>query len=258
MRNLVLISLFFIGNFIFAQNFTAQVVDSKKNAIPFATVQFGEHSGVITNEEGYFNILLSEVKSDGLTFSCMGFSSKTISVETIITNNNIVVLDEFINELGKVYLSSTTPNADVIIQKVNNNLVNNYQHQNQSYNFFSRNTNYVEFDNLNFDVTKASGMRKKQHIDVNASLDSLTQSIKNSNTVYFQDILGDLMVEDKENAKLNVQKVTSLLDMNNNFSLENVQERAQHLILKYLDTTKTYKLKTSIIMALYRQCRAEH
>ncbi|MCK0179326.1 DUF5686 and carboxypeptidase regulatory-like domain-containing protein [Flavobacteriaceae bacterium S0862] len=247
MKTYLLIFTFLISGVTLSQSLTAKVVDSNNNPIPFATVQTDENSGVITNEEGFFTINLEDVSSNEIIFSCLGFSSKTVSIKAIQDNNNLVVLEEFIDELGKVFLSTTTPDADNIIQKVNNNLAKNYKNEKQTFNFFHRNTAYANFDRFEAKVTKASGMRKKQHEGVNSSLDSLTKTIVNSNTMYFQDYLGDLMVENRKEAKLNIHKATSLVDNSKNFSLDNVQTKAQDLILKYLDTTLTYKLKTGLI-----------
>lgn len=247
MKTYLSIFAFLAVNLIFSQSLTAKIVDINSNPIPFATVQTGENTGVITNEEGFFTIYLEDVSSNELSFSCLGFASRTVSIDHIKSSDNIIVLEEFIDELGKVFLSNTTPNALEIIEKVNLNLTKNYNNKNQNYNFFHRNTAYADFDRFEAKVTKASGMRKKQHEGVNKSLDSLTQNIINSNTVYFQDYLGDLMVENRKVAKLNVYKATSLVDKSKNFSLDNVQSKAQDLILKYLDTTLTYKLKTGII-----------
>ncbi len=247
MKTYLLIFGFLITNFTFSQSLTAKVVDLNDNPIPFATVQTAENSGVITNEEGFFTINLEDVSSDSITFSCLGFASQTISIDDIKKNNNIVILEEFIDELSKVFLSNTTPDADDIIQKVNNNISKNYKHDNQTVQFFHRNTAYADFDRFEAKVTKASGMRRKQHEGVNKSLDSLTRNIINNSTVYFQDYLGDLMIKNRKEAKLDVKKATSLVDNSKNFSLDNVQTKAQDLILKYLDTTLTYKLKTGII-----------
>jgi hypothetical protein len=238
---------FLTVNLIIGQSLTAKVIDANNNPIPFATVQTDENSGVITNEEGYFTINLEDVATKEIIFSCMGFESRTISIDEIKNNNNLIVLEEFIDELNKVFLSTTIPDADEIIQKVNNNLSKNYSNENITYNFFHRNTAYADFDRFEAKITKASGMRKRQHKGVNKSLDSLTSAIVNNNTVYFQDYLGDLMVKNKKEAKLNIHKATSLIDNSKNFSLDNVQTKAQDIILKYLDTTLTYKLKTGII-----------
>ena len=247
MQTYLSIFIFLITTVLFGQSLTAKVVDSNNNPIPFATVQTDENSGVITNEEGFFTIDLKDVASNEITFSCLGFASRSISIEAIKNNNNIIVLEEFIDELSKVFLSNSKPNVDDIIQKVNNNLAKNYKHDNQTVQFFHRNTAYADFDRFEAKVTKASGMRKKQHEGVNKSLDSLTRTIVNSNTMYFQDYLGDLMIKNRKEAKLNIHKATSLVDNSKNFSLDNVQTKAQGIILKYLDTTLTYKLKTGLI-----------
>ncbi|WP_347926004.1 carboxypeptidase-like regulatory domain-containing protein [Pontimicrobium sp. SW4] len=243
---LSIIAVLFV-NLIIAQSLTAKVIDANNNPIPFATVQTAENSGVITNEEGVFTINLEDVTSNEITFSCLGFASRTISIESIKNNGNTIVLEEYIDELGKVFLSTTTPNADDIIQKVNNNLSKNYSNENQTIQFFHRNTAYADFDRFEAKITKASGMRRKQHQGFNKSLDSLTKTIVNSNTMYFQDYLGDLMIKNRKEAKLKIHKATSLVDNSKNFSLDNVQTKAQDLILRYLDTTLTYKLKTGII-----------
>lgn len=247
MKTFLSIIAILMVNLIIGQSLTAKVIDNNNNPIPFATVQTGENSGVITNEEGFFTINLEDTITNELKLSCMGFSSLTISIDDIKANDYIIVLSEFIDELGKVFLSTTTPDANAIMRKVNNNLIKNYNNENQTYAFFHRNTAYADFDRFEAKVTKASGMRRKQHEGVNRSLDSLTQNIVNNSTVYFQDYLGDLMIENRKEAKINIQKATSLVDNSKNFSLDNVQVKAQDLILKYLDTTLTYKLKTGLI-----------
>lgn len=247
MKTYLLIFTFLISGVVFSQSLTAKVVDINNNPIPFATVQTGENTGVITNEEGFFTINLEDVSTNSIIFSCLGFTSKIVLIDDISKNNNIVVLEEFIDELSKVFLSNATPDANEIILKVNNNLAKNYKHDNQTVQFFHRNTAYADFDRFEAKVTKASGMKKRQHEGVNKSLDSLTRAIVNSNTIYFQDYLGNLMIKNTKETKLDVKKATSLVDNSKNFSLDNVQSKAQDLILKYLDTTLTYKLKTGII-----------
>ena len=241
------LTIILFTNYIVAQNLTAKVVDVSNSPIAFATVQTSENTGVITNEEGYFTININDASNGELTFSCLGFTTTTIKIEDIVNSNYVIQLEEFIRELNQVYLSNTTPDAYQIIRQVNQNLDKNYQDENVNYNFFQRKTAYADFDRFEVKINKASGLRKRQLEGVNKSIDSLTQSIISSNTVYFQDYLGDLMIENKKEAKLKVHKATSLVDNKNNFSLDNVQSKAQHLILKYLDTTMTYKLKTGII-----------
>src|SRR5690606_12373765 len=60
------------------------------------------------------------------------------------------------------------------------------------------------------------------------------------------DFKGALYTQTKDSSKLIVNKATKLLDYNKDFSIDNVQERAKNILLRYLDTTKTYKVKTGL------------
>ena len=116
-----------------------------------------------------------------------------------------------------------------------------------AYRLFYRGTEYNKFKTLKFEIDKASGFKKRELAGVNLSLDSLTSAIKNSQSIDFTDYLADLMILDKENAKLDVIKATKLIDTKNSVSVDKIQDKAQRIFLTYLDTTKTYKLKTGLI-----------
>lgn len=231
---------------LFGQSFTARIVDSNNNPIPFATVLTGENSGVISNEEGYFTVYLEDLSAKELEISCLGFTSTKTTIDSIKQANNIIVLKEHINQLDQVYLSNSKPDADAIIAMVNKHLSDNYVNENIKYKIFSRSTSHMDFNKLEFKVTKASGIRKRNLSGVNSGLDSLTNAIANSQSVYFKEYLADLNVWNKENAKLEVIKATQLIDQSKTVSSDEIEEKAQRLILKYLDTTKTYKLKSGL------------
>lgn len=229
-----------------AQSFTAKVIDINNNPIPYATIQTTENSGVITNEEGSFTINIDDESIDSISISSLGYTTKTISLDDIISSSYIITLEEYIDVLDQVYVSNTTPNAEDIIAKTNSNLSINYKNEEIKYNLFFRNSSYVNFNTLEFEIEKVSGIRKKNLIEANKSLQDLTNSIKSSDAVHYRDFVADLHILDKENSKLNVLKATSLLDKKRSFSIEDIQEKVQNLFLKYLDTTKTYKIKSGM------------
>lgn len=240
-----LISICFTLNCL-AQQLTAKVVDANNNPIPFATIQTGEQSGVITNEEGVFTINYDQDSSVKIKISSLGFTSVSLSIDEINNKNNIIILDEYIEELQQVYVSNIKPDANLIIQKVNEHLSKNYKYKNKSYNLFFRNTSLVDFNTLEFEIDKVSGQRRKELTDANNALKTLTNSIQTSEAVFYRDYIANLHVQDKDNKKLDVLKGTTLLDKNRSFSIDAVQEKAQNLILQYLDTTYTYKLKSGL------------
>lgn len=230
---------------LFAQQFSAKIIDAKtQESIPFATIQNSDTSGVISNEDGIFNINLNGAKT--LSFSCMGYESESITVETIKNNNYIVSLKEAVNQLGTVYLNQSKPHTDSIIARALANIPKNYKFNLHKYNLFYRQKNGFNFKKLNFDIDKATGYRKKALQDANNSLDSLSRVITDSKSVHFIDLLGDLSVRTKDTSKLEITKATMLLDKKNNFSVEGVQKKAQAIVFKYLNKEATYKVKTGL------------
>jgi hypothetical protein len=96
-------------------------------------------------------------------------------------------------------------------------------------------------------VSRASDVSREALRKTNLELDSLANALIKNRTMHFRDYLGYLYHRDEKNSKLQVEKATSLLDSRKDFSLENIQEKAQGIVLQYLDTTLSYKLKTGII-----------
>ncbi len=247
MRHLIsLLFIVLVSISVFSQNITVKLIDANtKKPIPYANIKTGVYSGVISNEEGYFT--LHDIQNDSqITISCLGYKNRTLSIQDIKSLNFIISLEESINELNTVYISAEKPNADDIVSKARQNLAKNYDSKLYKHKVFSRETTYMDFTTLNFDIEKTSHV-KKQHLEsANKSLDSLLKAIINSKTKHFKDFKADLYIDDSLKTKLVVQKATELIDQKNNLSIEEVQKRAQNVILKYLDTTLTYKLKTGL------------
>nr|WP_321235423.1 carboxypeptidase-like regulatory domain-containing protein [uncultured Psychroserpens sp.] len=246
-RYLSLSILFVFTCFLNAQELTATIIDKSTNTpVPFVAVQTAEFKGVISNEEGVFIIDLQDVDSNTIELTCMGYQALTLSIEAIKATNYIIQLTPAINELNTVYLTNTRPHVDSIIAKVKQNLKANYKVDSLSYSFFYRETNHIDFENLNLKVKKASHFKKRQLVDANESLNKMGNEIKNGNFVHFTDYSGNLHVINNERKKLDVEKATTIINSNKNISLDNIQEKAQNIVLRYLDTTKTYKLKTGL------------
>lgn len=231
----------------FSQNITAKLVDkNSKKPIQYATIKTGAYSGVISNEEGYFTITSNNDMLKTVVISCLGYQTKTVSIQDIKSLNFLIELDEAINELNEVYLSNKTPNADAIIAKVRANISKNYSNELNTYNIFHRNTESVDFKSLEFEIEKASHVKKQSIEAANTELNSLSKKVRESDMIEFTDFKGEIYNLNKDSSKLVVNKVTKLMDYKNDFSVEEIQEKAQSIMLTYLDTTKTYKLKTGI------------
>lgn len=246
-KSILGVTLFLFAISVNAQSFSAKIIDkSTKLPVPYAAVQTAQYKGVITNEEGVFNIDLENNSISQVTISSLGYKKDIFKIQQIKNNNYIIELEPSINELNTVYLSSSKPNADSIIARVVRNLSKNYKTEYIQHKLFYRETSYIDFDNLDFEIIKTSHVKKKQLLNANISLKAMTNTIMSSKFVHFTDFIGELNVMNKDSSKLRVEKATKIINSKKDFSLENIQERAQSVVLKYLDTTLTYKLKTGL------------
>ncbi|WP_431134349.1 carboxypeptidase-like regulatory domain-containing protein [Psychroserpens mesophilus] len=246
----VIYQLFFFLIFITtaqAQDLTVTVIDADtKEPIPFVAIQTAQYKGVMSNDEGVFVINIEDVSDNQISLSCLGYNPLTIPLEDIKNSNFIIRLKSAVNELDTVYLSNSRPNVNSIISNVNKNLKLNYKSDSLSYQLFFRETVYVDFEKLELEVNKASHFKKKQLEDVNTQLANMGTEVQNSNIVYFKDFSGDLHVLDNANKKIKVDKATQIINSKKDFSIDNIQKEGQRIILKYLDTTKTFKLKSGL------------
>ena len=241
--------LFFIFTLsVNAQNFTSNILDKDtKHPVPYAAIQTGEHEGVISNEEGLFNIDLNNNTVQQVTISCLGYKTQVFTIKSIIDSNYTIELEPSINELNTVYLSTTRPNADSIIARTIRHLKENHQTDAiKNHKLFHRETTAMDFKKLDFEIKKASHVKRKQLAGVNSELEMMTNEVMSSNLVHFTDFMGALSSSDKLGYKLEVEKATQIINSKKDFSMDNVQEKAQNIVLKYLDTTLTYKLKTGL------------
>lgn len=230
----------------FSQSVTARLIDkSTKNPIPYATIKTGEYSGIISNEEGYFTLNDND-DFKTVTMSCLGYQSITLSIQDIKNLNYLIELEEAINQLNEVFISNKKPNADSIIAKVKANIPANYAVDLYKYNVFRRSTGYVNFKSLEFEIEKASHFSKQNLKSANEEMNLLIKKIKESDMKEFTDFKAEFYSLNKDSSRIVVSDATKLLDAKNNFSIDEIQENAQKIILTYLDTTKTYKLKTGI------------
>jgi len=232
---------------IMAQTYTGRVVDARNGEpIPFATLQYGPYAGVITNEEGDYRFTVPE-GTTSVDVSCMGYQACHLALDSLPGSGSRIALGEAVVALDGVFLSNRVPDAGEIMSRVRANLNRNYPGGFRGYKIFSRKTEYVNFDELSFAISGASEVSGSQVRETNEELDSLSRAITSSNTINFEDFLGDLYVGDGDSMKLQVARATSLLDAGKDFSVENIQQKAQNITLQYLDSSQTYKLKTGIL-----------
>ncbi len=232
---------------IFSQQIKGQIIDAKTNEpIAFATIQFADDNGVVSNMEGFFNLSSDDLTPETLlTISFMGYQTQTLTITNLQNQNNLVKLNEAVNQLNTVYITNKLPSVDSIMARVNRNASKNYHFSNIKQKLFTRETGYFKANNLEVDIEKSSGFNKKQLEASNKQFRELTnQIVNNPPTQTFTDILLDLYLKPDFSSKIEVIKATKLKDRKNSLSLETIQSRVTNIVLQHLDTSKTYKVKS--------------
>lgn len=231
----------------FSQHIKGQIIDTKTNEpIAFATVQYNDNNGVVSNMEGFFNI-----PSDGLnpetilSVSFMGYETQRMTIQSLKNQDHLIKLKEAVNQLNTVYLTNKGASVDSIMARVHKKLDVNYRFSDVHYTLFTRKTTYFKAHDLKINIEKSSGFNKKQLEASNKQFDELTNRIVNNPpTQMFTDVLSDLYLKPDFKAKMEVKKATKLKDHKNNLTLETIQSKVSAIVLEHLDTTKTYKVKT--------------
>lgn len=232
-----------------AQETSGRVMDAKtKEPIPFVTVQYGKNDGVITNMEGYFSFFnASADPQTRVTISAMGYRAVQLTVAEIIQRPTIALV-EAVNQLETVYVSNKLINVDTLMARVRRNLPKNYNDAPAKLETFTRESAFFDPANVKVAVEKSTHFSKNQLAASNAELAALERQIINRPPAEaYTDIWSDLYTNGNKNCKLEIHKATKLMDIHNRTSFEDIQEKATRVMLKHLDTTKTYKLKTGLI-----------
>jgi len=174
MKKLIIFLLFAVN--LNAQLSTVKILDSVSFApIPFATVYFSNSSGIISDENGYFELIKNELADvDSLFVSSLGYKKVSVSLNQF--NDSIVFLSPKPIELDNVILTNRKLSSKEIIEKVKAAITINYQTDFSENKIFYR----KEYNSIieNFEINKF-----KSSIDNldDLLIDSLLLNLPNEN-----------------------------------------------------------------------------
>lgn len=223
------------------QTISAQLLDSTKlDPIPYASIQFNQNSGVISNENGFFTLIINKniTPEDSLTISCLGFNEYKFPVSSF--KDSIIYMSPKIIDLDQVVITSKQYSLDEILEKIKANLESNYEKDYTKRKLFYRESYYNELDKTDVKLTESTIP------DINQALiDSVINAIPRS-TDNHTEILGELYgkLGPGNPQKMELFKASELYDKTNEVSLENYEKRFNNIFKKYVKRDSYFKIKS--------------
>jgi hypothetical protein len=238
------ISIFFIYTFLLTsislqcQSISSRILDIKTNeGIPYATVQFSEDRGIITNEEGRFSINLNSgiKQQDSIYISSMGYKKTAVPFKASL--DSVIYIEPKAIELNEVYLFNNDLSIDEIIEKVKESLPVNYNRDPIRQRLFFRQSSLNTMTKLDieFEESTIEELNKK-------FLDSVV-SILPRNASYYTESLCDFYRKPDEH-RLYIEKAAELYDKNNEGSMEALSAKLERIFRENVKPNSYLKIKS--------------
>jgi len=239
MRSIILGAFFFFFTFIqvaTAQEVTGQILDAaSKQPVPFATIIYASNRGVVSNDEGKFNIQASLNEDALIKIAYLGYEPLELSVSKV--NNQIIYLKSQSIQLSDVFLSNKKLSGEEIIEKIKEKIEGNYKINYSQKLFFFRESdvNYVRQFDMDIDESSIAEINQ-------ALLDSISNSIPKKSDSY-REVLGNLYGNYDEQ-KIKVLKAANLENLQSRESLTELSDKVQDIFQRNLKKNSYLKVKS--------------
>ena len=239
MKRFIIFLLFAVN--LKAQSISVKILDSISfNPIPFATVYFSNSSGVISDENGDFELIKNELNDeDSLFISSMGYKKVSYSLNRF--NDSIIFLSPKPIELNNVIITNRKLSSQEIIEKIKAAITQNYQTDLSENKIFYR-------KEYNSTIEKFEINKFKSSIDnVNDLLiDSLLLNLPSENksvTEVLSNYYGNL---EEDNQKINLIKSRETYKKDNEI-LESLNSKLEESLKKSLKSNSYFKIRSGLL-----------
>jgi hypothetical protein len=175
----------------------------------------------------------------------MGFETVEVLLKDFENGQNIM-MNPSTYELDEVLVFDKQLSVEEILEKFNTSAKINHQLSNAKVQVFARFDDEYEALTFGLDIKKASFLSKGERKDMNTNLVDLGKKIqKNSSKSYRERLLDIYAYED---TLVNTyQKALDLINRENTFNTDNIQDLVFYELLKSLKSENSFKVKTGII-----------
>ena len=231
---------FLLGLPVAAQTVGSKLVDAKtQKGIPYATVQYGEYQGVITNDEGRFSFVVDDTTTllDSIYISSMGYAKQGFTLEQL--QDSVLTLQPKAIELSGIYLFDKELTVEEILELMKERLPQNLNNEPVKQRFFLRKSELGDIKKVDFGFEKSSIKELNKEL-----MDSLAASIPR-NAHHYTETLGDLYLNNGK-YKLDIIKAADLYDKKEIASMEDLGSRMEDIFTRNIKPDSYLKIKSGI------------
>ncbi|MBF8148661.1 carboxypeptidase-like regulatory domain-containing protein [Winogradskyella sp. F6397] len=238
---IIALTLFLTSQSYGQQTFSSTLLDSKtEKPIPFASIQFNSKTGVISNDQGEFNISINRAikATDSLMISCLGYEEKRIPLLNF--NQSTILLTSKSVDLSEVLVTNKNYSIDEILDKIKEGLTLNYDFSYNKRKLFYRTSYYTDMDKYDVILEKSTIPEFNQQF-----IDSLLLIMPKSNSNHTE-VLGELYgeIEPEASQKMDILKACRLYDKSKDINLDNYEKRFNDIFKKYVKRDSYFKIKS--------------
>lgn len=149
--------LFLVSLNAYAQtrHIAGRILDVQQQSIPFASIQIeGENNGTVTNEQGYFNLVIRNLENRILVVSSLGYKTNKQKID-IDKQGLIVILEADATQLNEVFIFPDS-SLKVLLAKAYRKINDNYPQNSMELIGFYRSYHKSTKDNRYLDFTESS------------------------------------------------------------------------------------------------------
>jgi len=239
MKRFIIFLLFAVN--LKAQSTSVKILDSISfNPIPFATVYFSNSSGVISDENGDFELIKNELNDeDSLFISSMGYKKVSYSLNRF--NDSIIFLSPKPIELNNVIITNRKLSSQEIIEKIKAAITQNYQTDLSENKIFYRKEYNSTIEKFEINKFKSS-IENVNDLLIDSLLLNLPSENKSATEVlsYYY---GNL---EEDNQKINLIKSRETYKKDNEI-LESLNSKLEESLKKSLKSNSYFKIRSGLL-----------
>ncbi|WP_397446634.1 carboxypeptidase-like regulatory domain-containing protein [Polaribacter sp. R77954] len=254
-KKLLSITLLFYGCITVQSQIVKGQIISKTTSKPIyrAAVVTNLQTGTESNKNGEYELQINHIKS--VTFSCLGFSPKTLSLKDLQKRNFRVVLVEDVNQLDEIQLNLTKINLDSLLIKTQRRMQESFVAEAIKGRIYAKEYSEIDFKNLDLALEKSTLLSRKSRKLAEKELMDYAKKLRESNPKVSSEYFGALKAQKKYSEKwkrdfnfTEIDTIEGITFLNNdkNITIETAQKDLQNIVLKHLDTNKTYKISSGL------------